>query len=55
MHGKMNDQQNAHYFKSALEQLASLVDAADVEQGDEASGELDRNEMYCTTDKWGNG
>ena len=54
MNRKMNDQQDAHNFKRALEQLAPLVNAADVEQGDEACGELDRNKMNGTTDKRGN-
>ena len=36
-----------------MEKLASFVNASNIEEGDEASGELDHHKMYRTADKRG--
>lgn len=43
--GKMYEEQHQHDAKGALNELGTFVDASDVEDGGESSGELDREEM----------
>ena len=50
----MGNNHNGHDDQGALEELAPFVNASNVEEGDEASGELDHHKMYRPADKWGN-
>ncbi|CAI8402384.1 MAG: Uncharacterised protein [Cryomorphaceae bacterium] len=47
----MYEEQHQHDAKGALNELGTFVDASDVEDGGESSGELDREEMDGTIEE----
>jgi len=54
VNANVGDNHDGHDDQGALEELAPFVDAPDIEEGNEASSELDHHKMYRTADKWGN-